>query len=184
MKSKLYTRRGDDGTTSLVGGTRVLKDSPRLQAYGTVDELNSWLGLLAASDAITSDARDTLRSIQHRLFDIGAALATEPESAWQPQLPGEKAITALEKAIDAVDATLPPLRQFVLPGGHPDAARANVARTVARRAERAIITLSQTTAVDPVILQYINRLSDFLFALSRQININANIDEIFWQKDC
>ena len=184
MKSKLYTRRGDDGTTSLVGGTRVMKDSPRLQAYGTIDELNSWLGLLAASDAITPDTRATLRSIQHRLFDIGAALATEPESAWQPQLPGQQAIEHLEQAIDQIDATLPPLRQFVLPGGHPDAARANVARTVARRAERAIITLSQTTAVDPVILQYINRLSDFLFALSRQININANIDEIFWQKDC
>ena len=184
MKSKLYTRRGDDGTTSLVGGTRVMKDSPRLQAYGTIDELNSWLGLLAASDAIAPDTRATLRSIQHRLFDIGAALATEPESAWQPQLPGQLAIEHLEQAIDQIDATLPPLRQFVLPGGHPDAARANVARTVARRAERAIITLSQTTAVDPVILQYINRLSDFLFALSRQININANIDEIFWQKDC
>lgn len=184
MKSKLYTRRGDDGTTSLVGGTRVMKDSPRLQAYGTIDELNSWLGLLAASDAIAPDTRATLRSIQHRLFDIGAALATEPESAWQPQLPGQQAIEHLEQAIDQIDATLPPLRQFVLPGGHPDAARANVARTVARRAERAIITLSQTTAVDPVILQYINRLSDFLFALSRQININANIDEIFWQKDC
>lgn len=184
MKSRLYTRTGDDGTTSLVGGTRAPKESPRLQAYGTIDELNSWLGLVATSTLLDDSRRSDLRIIQNRLFDIGAALATEPESPWQPQLPGTRALEHIEDFIDRVDAKLPPLRQFILPGGHPDAARANVARTVARRAERHITALSRTVAVDPFILQYINRLSDLLFALGREINLNAQIPEIFWQKDC
>ena len=176
------------GMTFANGLRSILRQDPDIISVGEIRDGETAeiamraaiTGHLVLSTIHTSDAAATL----DRLFDIGAALATEPESAWQPQLPGEKAITALEHAIDQVDATLPPLRQFVLPGGHPDAARANVARTVARRAERAIITLSQTATVDPVILQYINRLSDYLFALSRQININQNFDEIFWQKDC
>ena len=184
MKSKLYTRTGDDGTTSLVGGPRAPKDCERLEAYGTVDELNSWLGLLAASPSVGEARRHSIRIIQNRLFDIGAALATEPESAWQPaQLPVE-AIEAVEHLIDEIDSQLPQVRQFVLPGGHPDAAWANVARTVARRAERRIIALSRVEPVDPAIIRYVNRLSDFLFALSREININNSIDEIFWQKNC
>lgn len=184
MKSRLYTRTGDDGTTSLVGGTRAPKESPRLEAYGTVDELNSWLGLLAASEVLTDSRRDSIRRIQNRLFDIGAALATEPESPWQPQLPGEEAVAALEAFIDDIDAGLSPLRQFVLPGGHPDAARANIARTVARRAERRITALSREVSVDKAIIRYINRLSDLLFALSREINLKTGIPEIFWKKDC
>ncbi len=184
MKSKLYTRRGDDGTTSLVGGTRVGKDSPRLEAYGTIDELNSWLGLLAASEVISDERRCLLRSIQNRLFDLGAALATETESSWQPTLPGNEAVEALESAIDDIDSKLPPLRQFVLPGGHPDAARANIARTVARRAERHIIALAREVEVNPVITRYVNRLSDLLFALGREININTSNNEIFWEKGC
>ena len=184
MKSRLYTRTGDDGTTSLVGGTRAPKDCDRLDAYGTVDELNSWLGLLAASESITPPRRDLLLGIQNTLFDIGAALATEPESPWQPAPLSPEAIATLENAIDTIDGALPPLRQFVLPGGHPDAARANIARTVARRAERLIIKLNRHTPVDPAILRYINRLSDLLFAMGREINVNTGHDEIFWQKSC
>ena len=184
MKSRLYTRTGDQGTTSLVGGTRAPKDSPRLEAYGTVDELNSWLGLLAASDALSDGRRADLRRIQNRLFDIGAALATEPESAWQPQLPGTEAVEEIERLIDSVDSRLPQLREFILPGGHPDAARANIARTVARRAERRIVSLSAEVPVDPFILRYINRLSDFLFALAREINLDAGATEVTWRREC
>ena len=184
MKSRLYTRTGDDGTTSLVGGARAPKDSLRLESYGTVDELNSWLGMLVASDVVPPQRRLVLLEVQNHLFDIGAALATEPESQWQPAPIGKQPVERLEQAIDDVDSTLPPLRQFILPGGHPDAARANIARTVARRAERRIITLAREAAVDPDILRYINRLSDFLFALAREININTGHDEIFWQKNC
>lgn len=164
MKSRLYTRTGDDGTTSLVGGARALKDSLRLEAYGTIDELNSWLGMLVASDALQPSRRAVLLQVQNHLFDVGAALATEPESAWQPAPLGAEAVRQLEQAIDDVDASLPQLRQFILPGGHPDAARANVARTVARRAERRIISLAREAEVDSDILRYVNRLSDFLRA--------------------
>lgn len=184
MKSRLYTRTGDDGTTSLVGGSRAPKDCPRLEAYGTLDELNSWLGLLAASADMPAHRRDMLRKIQNTLFDIGAELATEPESQWQPAPLPASAVEALEGHIDDIDSNLPPLRQFILPGGAPDAARANVARTVARRAERRIVALARTTPVNPNITRYINRLSDLLFALGREININTGNDEIFWQKDC
>jgi len=184
MKSRLYTRSGDQGTTSLVGGTRAPKDSIRLEAYGTVDELNSWLGLLVASEAVKPQRRATLLDIQNRLFDIGAALATEPESAWQPTPIGAEAVITIEKAIDDIDSALPPLRCFILPGGHPDASRANIARTVARRAERRIISLTHEAEIDSDILSYINRISDFLFALAREININTGHDEISWQKNC
>lgn len=184
MKSRLYTRTGDDGTTSLVGGTRAPKDSLRLEAYGTVDELNSWLGLIAADTNLDAIRRHQLQAIQSRLFDIGAALATEPESKWQPELPGDKALGELEAMIDDIDSQLPPIRQFILPGGTAAAAQANIARTVARRAERNIVALSRTVAVQPFILKYINRLSDMLFALGREINHKAGADEIFWQKDC
>lgn len=184
MKSRLYTRTGDDGTTSLVGGTRAPKDSLRLEAYGTVDELNSHLGVVAASTVISDELRRDIQLIQNRLFDIGAALATEPESEWQPQLPAEKAMAHIEALIDRVDGDLPQLRQFVLPGGHPDAAAANVARTVARRAERRIIALARTVQVDPFILRYVNRLSDFLFAIGRHINIATSTPELTWKKDC
>ena len=112
MKSRLYTRTGDDGTTSLVGGTRAPKDCDRLDAYGTVDELNSWLGLLAASESIPPPRRDLLLGIQNTLFDIGAALATEPESPWQPAPLSPEAIATLENAIDTIDGALPPLRQL------------------------------------------------------------------------
>lgn len=184
MKSRLYTRTGDDGTTSLVGGTRAPKDCARLEAYGTIDELNSWLGLLASSRAVSEPRRKQILAIQNRLFDIGAILATESDSDWQPTALPESAIQQLETAIDEIDNALPPLRQFILPGGHPDAARANIARTVARRTERRIVALARTAAVDPAVTRYVNRLSDFLFAVGREININNSCDEIYWQKNC
>lgn len=177
---KVYTRTGDNGTTSLVGGTRVDKADPRLEAYGTVDELNSWLGLLDASQELPAEAHDTLLEAMNRMFDIGSALATEPESKWQPAPFPEEAVNGLERAIDALEESLPRHDKFVLPGGHPDAARANIARTVARRAERRIIALARTADVDPGILRYINRLSDYLFTLSRAINCHNKHPEIYW----
>lgn len=183
-KSNVYTRTGDSGTTSLVGGSRVGKDSARLEAYGTVDEANSWLGLIEASKALPEAAHATLKTAMNLMFDIGCALATEPESAWQPASFPQSAVDNLEADIDALDSTLPRHNRFVLPGGHPDAARANIARTVVRRAERRIITLSQTATVDPVIIRYINRLSDYLFILSRAINFFNAQPEIFWEKTC
>lgn len=185
MKSTVYTRTGDTGTTSLVGGTRTAKDDIRLEAYGTVDELNSWLGLLDSSDRLPADAHATLRRASNLLFDVGAILATEPESKWQPAPFPAEAVADIEADIDALDATLPRHNRFVLPGGAPDAARANIARTVARRAERRIITLARTgAAVDPAVIRFINRLSDYLFVLGRAVNILNGRDEIFWTKSC
>lgn len=174
---KIYTRTGDSGTTSLTGGTRVPKNSPRLEAYGTVDELNAWLGLLVSVDTMPAEAYPTLRAALSLLFDIGAALATEPQSRWQPEPFPADAVDALEADIDRLDAQLPAHNRFVLPGGHPDSARAGIARTVARRAERRILDLDN---VDPQIVRYINRLSDYLFVLSRAINFFNGKDEFFW----
>lgn len=181
---KVYTRTGDSGTTSLVGGTRIDKDNARLEAYGTVDELNSWLGLLDSSEAIPQPAHATLLRAMNLLFDIGASLATEEDSKWQPAPFPADATEALEADIDAFEASLPRHNRFILPGGHPDAARANIARTVARRAERRIISLGRDVAVDPEIVRFINRLSDYLFVLSRAINNFNSADEIFWEKTC
>lgn len=180
MKSTVYTRTGDDGSTSLVGGTRVSKTSVRLEAYGTVDEANSWLGLLESSQQIPEAAHRTLTRAMNLLFNIGSALATEPESAWQPTPMDPADIAALEADIDALDATLPRHNRFTLPGGHPDSARANIARTVVRRAERRILALASEATVDSGIIRYINRLSDYLYILSRAINVGTATPERFW----
>lgn len=181
-KSNVYTRTGDRGTTSLVGGTRVSKDSPRLEAYGTVDELNSWLGLVAASPHVSLEDLALLREIQNRLFDIGAMLATEPESVWQPEPLGNEAVKEIEQAIDRLDSSLPAHNRFILPGGCEDSARTHIARCVARRAERLIISLSAAVSVDENIITYVNRLSDYLFVLARAINHKCGSEEIFWEK--
>ena len=183
-KSNVYTRTGDAGTTSLAGGTRVPKNSPRLEAYGTIDEANSWLGLLDSSEAIPEAAHATLTRAMNLMFDIGASLATEPESKWQPAPFPQSATEALENDIDLLDATLPSHNRFILPGGHPAAARANIARTVVRRAERHITALAETEKIDPEIIRYVNRLSDYLFILSRAINFFNSRPEIFWEKTC
>ena len=187
-KSRLYTATGDDGTTGLVGGMRVPKHSARLEAYGTVDELNSHIGLLVASLPASDDfdaERSTLRWVQHRLFDIGSALATPPQPDVTPKAGvDEQCISRLEHAIDEVDSFLPPFRKFILPGGTVAAAEAHVCRTVARRAERRITALAATEPGNPLTQRYMNRLSDYLFAAARFNNIKAAADEVFWEKDC
>lgn len=179
---KVYTRTGDRGTTSLVGGTRVSKDSARLEAYGTVDELNSWLGLVQATGADLLDEcqASVFRMLQNRLFDLGCLLATEPESAWQPADIAPQDIEAVEHAIDAMEADLPLHNQFVLPGGSIASAQAQVARTVARRAERRMVSLSTQVAVSPGAMRLINRISDWLFVLARWLNHRSNTPELFW----
>lgn len=182
---KVYTRTGDNGTTSLVGGKRVAKTHPRLEAYGTLDELNSWIGLVASEPAtLPGEVIVSLITIQNRLFDIGTILATETESSWQPAPLPEEAVTELEMFIDRLDATVPKHNQFVLPGGCPTAARAQVARTVARRCERLLISMADSVAVAPEILAYINRLSDYLFVVGRKANYFNGVGEIFWHKSC
>lgn len=181
-KSNLYTRTGDAGTTSLVGGKRVGKDHARLEAYGTIDELNSHIGLLASAQGLDDADRGTLTAVQHRLFDIGTLLATEPESVWQPAPLPRECVATLEAEIDRLDAALPRHNRFILPGGHPDAARAHVARTVARRAERRMVALAaEGIAVDSCAMCLVNRLSDYLFALARTINMRTSRPEIFWE---
>ncbi|MDE6145425.1 MAG: cob(I)yrinic acid a,c-diamide adenosyltransferase [Muribaculaceae bacterium] len=174
---KVYTRTGDRGLTSIVGGERISKASPRIEAYGTVDELNSWLGLLIAEQECPDVQRRLMTEVQSRLFDIGGHLAGTPSAGIIPEN-----IAALEADIDAMDSSLSPLTRFVLPGGSPLAAKANIARTVCRRAERLMVAVSDTVGLEPEPLVFINRLSDWLFVFSRFCNKNAGIEEKFWQK--
>lgn len=183
-KSALYTGTGDTGMTSLVGGTRVKKDSVRLEAYGTVDEFSSHLGLLRALPATPHDLADTLRTIQNQLFRIGAYLATQPTEE-QPEPPSSLTaddIAYLEHAIDTIDSRLEPMRCFILPGGTTESAQAHIARTVCRRAERRIITLAAESYVHPAVITYFNRLSDLLFAAARLYNALAATPDTPWQK--
>lgn len=188
-KSPLYTRTGDDGTTALVSGNRLPKDHTRIEAYGTIDELNSAIGLLAARQLPADELlRPMLLRIQNRLFDLGAYLATDPDAlrpgAFAPAPPSQSDIEQLESDIDTIDSQLPTMRSFVLPGGTPAAAQAHVARTIARRAERRIIALTRRASVAPAAICYVNRLSDLLFAIARFCNVASGNDEIFWQKNC
>lgn len=181
-KSSVYTRTGDAGMTSLVGGSRISKSSDRLEAYGTIDELNSYIGLLAALPATADDVRPILLDIQHTLFDIGGYLACDPESDFQLPTgvtPGR--IEAIERMIDLLDSRLPSHNRFILPGGSIESAHCQIARTVCRRAERRIITLSAHAPVAPEVIAYVNRLSDLLFIIARNYNIRQNIAEIFWE---
>lgn len=185
-KSPLYTRTGDAGTTALVGGKRVRKTDPRLEAYGTVDELNSQLGILAASPKIEAEDRATIIFTQNKLFNIGAYLATDNPTSAPTECVGlgHQAISLLENEIDRLDSLVPPLNQFVLPGGSTLSAQANVARTVCRRCERRIIALQETTHVDAAVTRFINRLSDYLFIFGRYYNFLSETPEIFWDKNC
>ena len=181
-KSNVYTRTGDTGTTALVGGSRVPKTHVRLEAYGTVDELNAQLGLLMTYLTDPQDAEFVLQ-VQGRLFSVGAHLATDP--ARVTPRPGSL-ITAtmveeLEHEIDRLDALLPPLRLFILPGGGRGGAQCHVCRTVCRRAERRILALAAEAEVSPEALSYVNRLSDYLFVLSRKLNHDEKKEEIFWK---
>ena len=179
--TKVYTRGGDMGKTSLVGGQRVSKASERLEAYGTVDELSSHLGLLV-SLLPDGDDKAMIMRIQNCLFNVCTNLATDQDqtvlspSAYLPE--GE--IEMVEHQIDDIMKLLPEKQGFVLPGGTREAAQAHVCRTVCRRAERRIVALSEVAKISPEILQYVNRLSDYLFVLAKKINFNANQSEIVW----
>lgn len=186
MKSKVYTLTGDKGTTSLVGGQRVDKDNMRVEAYGTVDELNSHIGVLASTLRGNGDdvTNRLLFKIQNRLFNLGAYLATETSDDTSPVYGlSDDDVLAIEARIDEMDSRLQPMKSFILPGGCLAAAQSDVCRTVARRAERRVITLARNTAVNPLAKRYLNRLSDFFFILSRFLNQENHFDEIFWDKN-
>ena len=175
--SKIYTKTGDDGTTGLGDGTRVAKDSARVAAYGTVDEANSAIGMVLASP-LPDDIAQLLVALQHQLFDLGGELC----------IPGHAAvfdadIDALEQALDRYNESLPPLKDFILPGGGEAAARCHVARTVVRRAERETVTLARHDAVRPEAIRYLNRLSDLLFVLSRVLARASGHGEVLWNHD-
>jgi cob(I)alamin adenosyltransferase len=180
---KIYTKTGDSGETGLYGGPRVRKDSPRIEAYGTVDELNALLGLVRAEE-LPNEFDALLARIQSELFDVGAELATPDPERHGTALVGAARIAALESAIDRFEATLAPLKQFILPGGTRAAASLHVARTVCRRAERHVVTLShapsETVSADLII--YLNRLSDLLFVLARAANAAAGQADVPWEK--
>ncbi len=175
--SKIYTRTGDDGSTGLGDGTRVAKDSARVAAYGTVDELNSAIGVVLACE-LPDPLRECLVSVQHQLFDLGGELC----------IPGHAAIVdadidRLERQLDGFNADLPPLKEFILPGGGLAAAHCHLARTIARRAERLLVALSRHDAVRPQAVRYLNRLSDLLFVIARVLARSSGHGEVLWQHD-
>jgi len=176
--SKIYTRTGDDGTTGLGDGTRIPKDSVRVEAYGTVDELNSAVGVLLAVPGLPPAISACLTEVQQQLFDLGGELC----------IPGHRAISAsqvtqLEQALDAFNDPLPPLKEFILPGGGPAAAACHLARTIARRAERRVWTLAHAEAVSPEVAKYLNRLSDLLFVLARVLARHESGAEVLWRHE-
>lgn len=183
MAFKIYTKTGDNGTTSLIGGTKVPKSHLRIEAYGTVDELNSHIGL--CGDLISDVAtKKMLLEIQDRLFTIGSSLACDPVKESKLKLPDlkEEDINLIEQEIDRMEASLPAMTSFILPGGHPTVSQLHITRCVARRAERCCVRLElESLEVDPVILKYLNRLSDYLFVLSRYIGKLLESPEIPWK---
>lgn len=178
---KIYTKTGDTGETSLIGGKRVSKAELRIRAYGTVDELNAYVGLLR-DQPVNKSRASILTEIQDRLFTMGSLLASPEPSASiaLPQL-SEQDVSWLEIEIDKMDKTLPPMRSFVLPGGHESVSFGHITRTVCRRAEREVVLLSDTEPVDPLIIKYLNRLSDFLFVLCRKMAAELKINETPWK---
>lgn len=184
-KSMVYTRTGDKGTTSLVGGQRVSKTDARIESYGTIDELNSFVGLLITELTDQADL-DFLRFVQHKLFTIGSYLATDQENTElriESKVTSES-ITKIEQEIDRIDNELPKTKHFVLPGGNKSAALAHVCRTICRRAERRIYTLIEIAPIEDNVLIFINRLSDYLFVLARKECIKNNGEEIIWDYTC
>ncbi len=183
MAYRIYTKTGDQGQTALLGGTRVSKHHERIEAYGTVDELNSVLGWVAdlQDDA---DTITLLREIQERLFTIGSSLACDPARDTRIQLPDlrDSDLQRLEKVLDEMEASVPPLRSFILPGGHPAISAAHIARCVCRRAERQCVGLADTGAfVAPLVIPYLNRLSDYLFMLARVTAKRLGVAELRWE---
>lgn len=184
-KSLIYTKTGDKGTTSLVGGTRVSKTHIRLEAYGTVDELNSNLGLLITYLPDERD-RNFVQQVQDKLFAVGSHLATDREKTKLNEVSviTSELVETMEHEIDRLDVILPPLSAFVLPGGSRGAAVCHICRTVCRRAERRILALAEQVEISAELLAYVNRLSDYLFVLARKINHDEKKDEIFWNNSC
>lgn len=182
---KVYTKTGDEGETGLIGGTRVWKNNPRIEAYGTIDELNSFVGLLRSNE-IPPQEQSILEIIQHKLFAIGSHLATDRSISdlKAASIIHEKDILMLEEEMDRMDLNLPALTNFVLPGGSGANALCHVCRTVTRRAERRILDLREVDAApDALILKFVNRLSDYFFTLSRYISVKQGNTEFFWKKD-
>ena len=177
---KIYTKTGDEGLTSLIGGTRVPKYDLRIESYGTVDELNSYIGLIR-DHGIDADQKDTLKERQDRLFTIGAALASDPEKS-KMKIPDLHLsdITFLESQIDEMNLVLPELKHFILPGGSPVVSICHVSRCVCRRAERISVHLKEESFVDEKVIIYLNRLSDYLFVLARKLCHDSNISENQW----
>lgn len=184
---KIYTKTGDNGTTALFGGTRVAKHHIRIESYGTVDELNSWLGLIR-DQKIKAHASNMIATIQDRLFTVGAILATDPEKAVLksgkdrlniPKITSVD-IELLEKEMDQMNEELPAMTHFILPGGHTTVSYCHIARTVCRRSERLISHLNATEVVDEMVLMYVNRLSDYLFVLARKLSKELKATEIKW----
>jgi len=183
MASKIYTKTGDLGKTSLIGGTKVPKSHIRIEAYGTVDELNSYIGL--TSDLIPHDeSRAMLNEIQDRLFTVGSSLACDPDKEPLMKIPDlkEEDISLLEQEIDKMNTELPVMKSFILPGGHPAVSTAHITRCVCRRAERLCVNMQvQEIFVDPLVIKYLNRLSDYLFVLARYAGHILGIAELAWK---
>ncbi|MDJ0748333.1 MAG: cob(I)yrinic acid a,c-diamide adenosyltransferase [Woeseiaceae bacterium] len=176
--SKIYTRTGDDGTTGLGDGSRTPKDSARVEAYGTVDEANSAISMVLAADTVPDGVRTCLTEVQHDLFELGGELCIPGHAAVKDIF-----IERLENELDAFNEGLPKLKEFILPGGGQAAAACHVARTIARRAERRVFTLSQTEEVRPEALKYLNRLSDLLFVVARVLARAESGQEVLWNRD-
>ena len=176
--SKIYTRTGDDGTTGLGDGSRIAKDALRVEAYGTVDEANSLIGLALAGDAVPDAVRTSLTEVQHDLFELGGELCIPGYSAVKQEF-----IDRLERDLDAFNDDLPRLKEFILPGGGPSAAACHVARAVVRRAERRVITLADSEDVGAACVMYLNRLSDLLFVVARVVARAESGQEVMWNRE-
>lgn len=195
MSTKIYTRTGDKGMTALIGGTKVPKSNPRIEAYGTIDELNSFIGLLIdqlilaqipdpSPSPLAAETTPFLREVQDRLFTIGSSLACDPEKEPRLKIPDlrEEDVQRLETEIDRMTAALPPMKSFLLPGGHAAVSTAHIARCVCRRAERGCVRLQEEELfVEPLVLRYVNRLSDYLFVLARYAAHLLEVSEIPWK---
>ena len=187
---KIYTKTGDTGTTALFGGTRVAKHHIRIESYGTVDELNSHIGLIR-DQKIDTHTTEILTHIQNKLFTVGAILATPPDKEilknGKERLNiskiSEQEITLLETEMDLINEVLPPMTNFVLPGGHTTVSYCHIARCVCRRAERITTLLNEEQTIDPCVLKYLNRLSDYLFVLARKLSYDLKVDEVKWMPE-
>jgi len=182
---KIYTKTGDDGTTGLIGGSRIRKNDPRIDCYGTIDELSAAIGLAVVAASAAPELAETLRDVQDDLFVAGSHLATPENSPHRHSLPvlDDAIVSRLEMQIDAAVATLPALRNFILPGGTELAARLHLARTVCRRAERLLVAFALDQAISPTLLTYFNRLSDWLFTQARRANQIAGVEDVLWTKN-